>query len=352
MVMTATSRIPLEAFLSLQRRLFEHAHSKPLELKSLGIALEKEGRNPAKQYCSLDFVLLPFSGCRHLSSMEEGQRNALTAMFFANNYARVATAEVIAIDHNMRTSASIFEPHSDDYQVLFNETAEEYDHIICFHSLYRTLAEGTKARPFDGRGFPEFLFLLDFIEKARRELCQNGAGAAYLLLRYMANVSVKQTESFMHKGDDAARIHPLANEITEGHANDEARHFATSLEMGRHLFAKARPESRSAIRKVIRFVVDSYVQDRFNPDARHRGYYHRLSEEALALALGLPEFEGWPPLDQLQQSWRSEGAVAKASATFELSQRWAARAMHQLEEALALEPKRSGVAFEMYRTYL
>jgi len=340
----------MSAFLHRQRRLFEATHREATELKSLGFALRKQGMDPGKRYCNPELLSLPWRECPHLGAFTEEQISRVTAAYFANFYAQTATNETYALDFNKKVSGLVFPLYSEDYMVLFEETDEEYDHIICFVLINEGLLGRSECVGEDK--FPAYKLFPDTLRKHQSDLCASGYGALFLLYRYILNLVLKQTEAYMFAGLAKEDADPLAWAINEGHVHDEARHLTTSIEMGARLFAAAAPRSRPVVQEAIKLLVYLTIERRFCPDS-FRSVSHELGAAALGLAMDQPGF-GPVPLDhaQLVASWRASGLMMPQSAEVMRSKKWLARQIQRLLDVVEVEPKMATPAYEQYRACL
>lgn len=340
----------LSSFLQRQRRLFEATHREPTELKSLGYALRARGLDVDKRYCNPSLLSLPWSECPHLSALSSEQISRVTAAYFADVYAQVATNETYALDYNKEVSALVFPLYSEDYMVLFEETDEEYDHIICFALVNQTLLGRSECI---GEGqFPTYRLFPDTLRKYGPMLSKTGYGALYLLYRYLLNLLLKQTEGYMFAGLSQEQADPLAWAINEGHLHDEARHLTTSIELGSRLFNATERSSRPVIQEAIKMLVCLTIEGRFASDS-FRSTSHELGTAALKLAMAQPDF-GPVGLEypELVRSWRTAGLTMPQSEEMTRSKKWLARQLHRLVEAVEIELKMTTPAYVQYLAYL
>ncbi|WNG19989.1 diiron oxygenase [Cystobacter fuscus] len=337
---------PVDKLLRRQIKLFEHAHRTPIELKGFGLAMKQEGIDKSKLYCNPDFLLLPLRECPQLSKLRPEQLSVLSAYYFARAYSEIATSESVALRYNMEASAAVFPLYSDNYMVLFHETAEEFDHIITFRNVCQALLG--RGDVIGGDFFPHLKAVPAMLERYRGKLCDNGFGAMYLLMRYILNLALKQLEGFMTAGLDEKVASPLALQIVAGHAEDEARHLTTSLELGLGLFRRATPRSRELISGAMRITMYSMIDKRFSGDPAATWNFE-TGLGVLQRALQHPEFADFPlSAEALRDSWASEGITIPAGAEFERSRRWIAGQLHRLAESMELALTPQGEAFERY----
>jgi hypothetical protein len=306
----------------IQNKLFEQAHTQPLELKSLAIAMNKQGIKGEKLYSHPEIITLPTPGCEYLLSFNARQKSILSAAFLANFYKFVANSESQALISNMSVAEKIFVPYSDEYMILHQETSEELDHIWSFRTLYSMVCRETGCpNLFDEPGFffgnfraiPQsdweslntcFSFdseryeILSLLLKGKNYLTtivenlqnkdsnsiyrtlqfivgdavrmlpadkvqENGLGSLWLLYRYVANVELKQAEAYLFDSPESFEYEPLAVELNQAHLTDEARHYTTSFDLGIELYKKAPPEAQFFIRYCLQKVVEDYIQAAF-----------------------------------------------------------------------------------------
>jgi hypothetical protein len=340
----------VSSFLSRQRRLFEATHREPTELKSLGFSLRARGIDLERRYCNPELLSLPWAECEHLRGFTPEQVSRVTAAYFANFYAQTATNETYALDFNKQVSALVFPLYSDDYMVLFEETDEEYDHIICFSLVNQALLGRSECIGEDK--FPAYKLFPDTLRKHGATLCKPGYGALFLLYRYILNLVLKQTEAYMFAGLPREQADPLALGINEGHLHDEARHLTTSIELGSRLFAIAEPSSRAVIQEAMKLLVCLTIERRFATDS-FRSVSHELGAAGLRLAMAQPNF-GPTTLDYdgLVRSWRSSGLTMPQSEEVTRSKKWIARQIRRLLEVVEIDPKMTTPSYEQYLAYL
>lgn len=343
---------PVDRILRVQNRLFESAHREALELKPLGLRIAREGIDRDRLSCNPDFMLLPFGDCRHLAALTREQRALLTATYFATVYSEVASSESLAVEYNNVASERVFAPYSDPYMVLFQETDEEFDHILAFRAI---------CRGFLGRGdvigidhFAHLKVFRDLLRHSEPRLCPHGFASMYLLLRYVLNLALKQLEGFMCVGIDPTAADPRALEVVAGHSHDEARHLTTSLELGLGLFARATPSSRRVVPGIVRTVLYSMIEDRFSPETSEV-WHHKTSLRVLDAARSLhPELRELPPAAALAAEWRAAGIALPSSSSgpacpsFDGSRRWLAEQIRRFVDRLELRLTPRGASFAHY----
>ncbi|MGM3309234.1 hypothetical protein ACSQ6I_25205 [Anabaena sp. WFMT] len=356
----------------IQNKLFEQAHTQPLELKFLAIAMNKQGIKGEKLYSHPEIITLPIAGCKHLHSFNARQKSILSAAFLANFYKSVANSESQTLISNISVAEKIFVPYSDEYMILHQETSEELDHIWSFRTLYSMVCRETGFTGlFDEPGFffgnfraipqsdweslttcfsfdsehHETLSLLlkgkNYLETIVEQLKnkdstsiyrtlqfivgdavrmlpadkvqENGLGSLWLLYRYVANVELKQAESYLFDTPENFEYEPLAVELNKAHLTDEARHYTTSFDLGMELYKKAPPEAQAFIRYFLQKVVEDYIQAAFATyleklNISQEGFVFtdvRVGLNALCMTLHHPELsDKQVNLNELINSWR------------------------------------------------
>jgi hypothetical protein len=123
-------------FTKVQNKLFEQAHTHPCELKPLAIAMKTQGFQGERLYAHPQMMPLPMNDCYYLNSLSNKQRSIVSAMYYALNYQYIATSEMQVVTSNMYVANKVFSPYTDEYMILHQETAEEYDHIWSFHTVH------------------------------------------------------------------------------------------------------------------------------------------------------------------------------------------------------------------------
>jgi hypothetical protein len=339
----------VDRILSLQAKLFESAHKAPTELKSLGFAVKQQGIDPKTFYCNPKFMLLPFEDCAYLAHLAPEQMSVLTATYFAAAYAEIASSETLALRYNMMVSEMVFPAYSDQYMILFHETDEEFDHIITFRNVCQALV---------GRGdiigvshFGHLKPVYETFDRYKSLLCPSGFGGMYLLMRYLLNLALKQLEGFMAANIPAGRANPLAMEIIAGHAQDEARHLTTSLELGLGLWERATPQARDLVSRILRISIYSMIDKRFSSDLS-KVWHHEASLGVLTRALEHPLLAEFPMgAAELKASWEKAGVHIRNTVEFDNSRRWLALQIARLVDRMGLKLTPSGEAFERYQDY-
>lgn len=301
-----------------QNKLFEHAHAQPLELKFLGIALNKQGLQGEKWYSNPDMLPMPIRSCSYLSSLNQRQKSILSACYFVNFYKLVANSESQTLVSNMAASEKSFAPYSDEYMILHQETSEELDHIWTFRTVHSMVCRETGATDhFDEPGFfrgkvgamllkdyevsdirfsfeKDFSELLSLLKQGKtgiqtllqelktkdrswryrtlyfmigdamrllepEEVQDLGLGGLWLLYRFVSNVELKQAEAYLFDAPETFEHEPLAYQINQGHLHDEARHYTTSFDIGVAMYRAAIPEAQEFIREAIKLVMEDYI---------------------------------------------------------------------------------------------
>lgn len=317
-----TTSIPLDAKLTtIQNRLFQKAHAEPLELKFLGIALDSQGIVGDALYANPNIMPLPLRRCEYLKSLNPRQIAILTACYFVNFYKLVANSESQTLISNMAAADKSFEPYSDEYMILHQETSEEMDHIWTFRTVYSMVCRETGSKEsFDAPGFfrgkvgfipradeqaidtqfnltEECTHILELIrqpgglqalleEMMRKgrgyryrtlhflmgdaprllspsEVQSLGLGGLWLLIRFVSNVELKQAEAYLFENPELYNYEPLAFKINEGHLHDEARHYTTSFDIGLALYKAATSEAQQFIRELVRLTMEDYINGTF-----------------------------------------------------------------------------------------
>ncbi len=391
----------------IQNRLFEQAHTQSLELKPVAIALSKQGIIAGKLYCNPGMIPLPMPFCEYLRSLNTSQKSILSAAFFANFYKYVANSESQAIPSNMSVSEKLFAPYSDEYMILHQETNEELDHIWSFRTIHTMVCREIGIQnSFEEPGFfygtfrpvPEsdwqnldtsfsfdvdlsetlsYLmkgksFLNQLVEKMELQsrnwlyrnlrfivgdavrmlpseiVQENGLGSLWLLYRYMANVELKQAESYLFDDPENFDYDPLAFELNHGHITDEARHYTTSFDLGFELYQKAPPEAQYFIRYAMQKIVEDYINASFTTyleklDLNQQGVIlteTRLGLNSLTMSLQHPEFiNKQVDMNKLINSWRNMNlSWRKIIGSLEQkSWRYRAQQIARIVQALELE---------------
>ena len=306
----------------IQNKLFERAHTKPLELKFLAIALNKQGIQGDKLYSNPEMIPLPMRNCEYLMSLNARQQAIISAAYFANFYKAVANSESQTLVSNMGVADKVFEPYSDEYMVMHQETSEELDHIWSFRTVHSMVSRETGVhQSFNEPGFfcgkvgampqsefetldTRFTFdtehketLLSLLKSDRfhhtlseqwhsqdrpwryrtlrfligdairmlpaETVQQHGLGGLWLLYRYISNVELKQAEAYLFDAPEKFDYEPLAFEINQGHLEDEARHYTTSFDLGLEIYNAASPAAQDLIRQMLKTVLEDYISASF-----------------------------------------------------------------------------------------
>jgi hypothetical protein len=407
-----------------QNKLFEHAHSQPLELKYLGIALSKQGLQGERWYAHPEMIPMPIRKCNYLSTLTQRQKSIISACYFANLYKFIANSETQTLISNMAAAEKSFAPFSDEYMVLHQETCEEADHIWTFRTIYNTVCRETGTPDsFDAPGFfhgivgamlredyevvnadtryqlandfQELFSLLKQGKGAMRSLLEQfkgadrtwryralrfligdairmfspeevqemGLGGLWLLYRYVANVDLKQAESYLFDSPQDFDYEPIAYEINQAHVNDEARHYTTSYEIGLAMYRAASQEAQEFIREAIKIVVEDYVNVAFMThleklDETDNGFVFTAVEmgvNSLRMALHHPEFKDKQvDAQEVANSWKQ---MQWRKMVFPMTQkrwRYMAQQFDRVLKALDVElgRERMGNTYDRYHYFL
>ena len=372
----------------VQNKLFEHAHTTALELKPLAIKFSKKGI-VSNQFCTNPRLLaLPLGIGEGLESLSNQQISLLSAALFGLIYRYVACSEYQVINSNMVVAEKVFERYSDEYMILYQETMEEYDHIWSFRTIYKTVCRDLGCQEkFQTPGFfrhelgstPrnqlrswKYHFLQFMTGEGIRLMSpgmvrQSGVGAMWLLYRYIANVQLKQTESYMFCFPEVFDYNPLSREITQAHANDEARHYTTSLDIGLDLYRAASSQGQKWVQKMITMVLESYISyyylnywemlDLYVKGVKLSALNHGL--EALAMALQHPDFaeSEIKNIEELVNIWHQQKLGNSLGQKDQVRlKRWhyTAQQLQRLVQALDLKLNENflGVTYERYQRSL
>lgn len=368
----------------VQNRLFEHAHSEALELKPLAIKFSKQGLGGEKLYVNPRLIALPLGVDSLLSSLNARQISLISAATFALVYRYVACSEDLILTSNMVVAEKVFDRYSDDYMVLYQETEEEYDHIWSFRTIYSAVCRELGVnKNFHEPGFfrgevggtPTNTLLdwqyklLQFITgdgvrlMSPKLVRQSGVGAMWLLYRFVANVQLKQTESYLFDDPEKFDYNPLAREITQAHATDEARHYTTSLDIGLDLYQAASPQGKCWVRRMLKMVVESYIRyyfinywemlDLYLKGIKIPAIVHGL--ESLRMAAYHPEFNELAiDPENLVRTWHQLEIGKKTGAIGPVKRkrwRYTAKQLERLIQALDLElnTQSLGKTYQRYR---
>ncbi len=338
----------MQRLLTSQARLFEHAHTESMELKPLGFKIKKEGLKQGAYYCNPDFLLLPFSNCETLAELTNEQKSVLSAIFFAFSYAEIASSETLALTYNIAVAKKIFDVYSDDYMILFHETAEETDHIITFCALCKGLLGRTDIVGPANYGHLHTVYsAFDVLEG---KLCKYGYGAMYLFMRYLLNLALKQLESFMDQGVAEESRHRIAHEIIIGHATDEARHTTTSLQLGYEFYQRADKTSRAIVKSLLKQSIYTMIDMRYGDPYQH--YQHQLAVRVLTEAAKWPQFaESSLRVDALAEQWRRRNLIIEPSPEYVSSQRWLSQQISRLLQMLECKLSDSNQKFAEFQDF-
>ncbi len=373
-----------QKFVKIQNSLFERAHTEPSELKSVGIKFKKQGGlNKDNYYVYPEMMNLPIYECEYLKSLTPEQMRVLTAYFLVSSYQYTASRELDSVKTNMCMTARLFDTLSDEYMVLFQETFEEMDHIFTFRAFYEAiLGEKAKTLPF-GQRRSTLLSInedesgnaaLQVLDPSARSnpleqliasktygtavldnifqfapvsvLKGIGVGGVYLLNRYLANIRLKQNESYFHVEADKFNYDPAAVEMVQGHATDEARHYTTSFDMGLHLFNEGSTAGRKLARKLLANRVLKFINAEFRTLNTMISLYEKGTPtemfmrgvKALNLAMDHPSFaDNRTDVRALVLSWNTHG-YGKEQMTMERRRwRYAAQQLQRLIDAADLD---------------
>lgn len=339
----------MDKLLVTQAKLFEHTHSNSTELKPLGFKVKNEGIDTSKYYCNPKFMLLPFDHCETLSSLTEEQMSVLTATYYAMTYAEIASSETLTLKYNLLVTNKIFETYSDEYMILFHETAEEIDHIITFHNVCKgLLGTGHLMGP---QNFERLKPVSESFSKFESKLCSYGFGAMFLLMRYLLNLALKQLESFMSTNIAKEKIHTTTQSIIKGHSDDEARHTTTSLQLGFEFFKRADKYSQSFIRSMLKHSIYTMIEMRFS--AVGDQYQYSVAKKVLDSALQHSCFEGFGmTADDLEGRWKRQKIILIADVSYINSQRWIAQQIQILADLIEIKVNPKSDCFEQYHNFL
>jgi hypothetical protein len=322
----------LDVLVERQTLLHEHAHERPIELKPYGFALKREGIDLTRLYCNPRYLPLPLHH-EAFAGLTRAQLSVLTAAFFARVYAEIAGSELLAIKYNNLVAEGVFQRYSDDYMVLFNETAEECDHVVTFRAINQAIV----GDPFavDSRRYSHLAGAISYLDLLRSKLSGEAFGASFLLLRYILNLALKQLEGFMQLGLESVDTASLAKEIVTHHSADEARHLTTSVGIGMALYRASDGPSRKTVASAIKQTMSSMLFARFGDT---RAMLHaRLAQEALDVAVRHPAFAGVDGA-RLSTVAREFASEIPLSTEYASSQRWLARQLQRLANDLDVRP--------------
>lgn len=322
----------LDTLVHKQTQLHEHAHQRPIELKPFGYALKREGIDLERLYCNLRYLPLPLAH-EAFANLTRAEEAVLTAAFFARVYAEIAGSELLAIKYNNVVAEGVFKRYSDDYMVLFNETAEECDHVVTFRAINQAVVGDPCV--VDSLHYPHLAAGLSYLELLRGKLPPPAFGAAFLLLRYILNLALKQLEGFMQVGLEPAQTAELAKAIVTHHSADEARHLTTSVGIGLALFRMSDVASRKKVGNAVKQAISGMLPARFG-DTRSM-LHTRLAQDALAVAVRHPAFANRDGAELLRIA-EEFSAEMPLSMEYAASQRWLARQVQRLANDLEVRP--------------
>jgi hypothetical protein len=322
----------LDALIAKQTMLYEHAHAQPIELKPFGFALKRDGIDVTKLYCNPSYLPLPLNH-EAFAELGRAQLAVLTASFFARVYGEIAGSELLAIRYNNLVAEGVFTRYSDDYMVLFNETAEECDHVVTFRAINQAILQDPLA--IDSRRYPHLASAIPYLDLQRTKLSGEAFGGLFLLLRYILNLALKQLEGFMQLGLENADAAQVARDIVTHHSADEARHMTTSVGLGLGLYRAADAPSRKIIGNAVKQAMSSMIAARFGET---RAMLHaQLAQDALALAVRHPVFAEVDSA-RLLRAAKEHAAEVPLSVEYASSQRWLARQVQRLAAELEVRP--------------
>lgn len=288
----------------IQNSLYENAHSEPCELKHLAIQLTQAPNKSTQMFGHPEMVPLPFGACQYLDGLDKAQKNILSCLSYAYFYKTVARSEVLALTANIDVADRVFPQYSEEWMVLFQETQEEMDHIWSFRKLFNsilgdasrteTLNEAsyfdnddsssqtapsvTKHAEFNPPKVGPIQWWVDWNDTSWQsrhlyhilynsktisecDIPSTVIGSLYLLHRYIANLHLKQSESYLFHDADKHDYNPIALQITHAHASDEARHYTTSLDLGLELFKHSNKSDQEMIRFFLKHLIEGHMRN-------------------------------------------------------------------------------------------
>ena len=377
--------ISAQRLTKIQNKLFEHAHSEALELKPIGIKFSRRGILPDKLCLHPRLIALPIGSGAGLESLSTQEINLISIALYGLIYRNVACGEDTTLISNMYVAEKVFDRYSDEYMVLYQETTEEYDHIWSFRTIYQAICRDLNySGQFSTNSFFEqelghsprnqwrarkYQFLQFMTGEGLKLMSpslvrKSGAGALWLLYRYLANVQLKQTEAYLFAEPEKYNYDPLARELTESHANDEARHYTTSLDMGLALYQDANPIARQWVKSMITMTVESHIHNFYLKYWEMLDLYLKginlscvkYGLEALAMVRNHPEFTHKQILDNVDdliRIWHSEKLGDNLGDKTNLGgKRWryTAQQLQRLIDALELKLNRDslGVTYDRF----
>lgn len=356
-----------DRFVKIQNQFFERVHTESCELKPLGYEMKKKGINTSKLYCNPEYILLPFEECEYLAQLTSKQLSIITACFYAMEHARTLNLESITLTWNLK-AAEVFPAYSEEYMVLFQETNEEYDHMVTFNNI----SQGFLGRKVDQDYYARRQYRLQVLEGLVKEFRGEKlpVSAFYLVNRFIQNLMVKQSEGFMFNYPDKYEYDDLAKRLTFAHSNDEARHFTTSFDLGSYLYHQCDKTTRKGLRLIFNSMMVDNIVESFGT-AHFRNYIYPLSLDALKEAMQNPLFGDFPiNFEGLTKSWEEKKIkfdIEKKTVFLE-SQKWVASQYERLIDELDLrfnlnlvlhdygemrvEKKDREIAYDHYKNFL
>lgn len=393
-----------QKLLRVQNALYEKAHSHPCELKFLAIKMAKQGIEEDKWYSNPQMIPLPLigGGCPRLGKLTARQKAIISAYHFAYIYKVVARSEVLALTANIAVADRVFTPYSDEWMVLYQETQEEMDHIWSFrHFFNATLAQSDKKEPLAETGFFEeqdatddegnevdfrtpktgsipwwaawndeswegktlYYYLHNIRSIPEKDIQGTTLGALYLFTRYVSNVHLKQVEAFLFHAPEKWNYEPLAQELTEGHHNDEARHYTTSFDLGLELFKASDRTGQEMVRYYAKHLVEGHIRSFFLTfyemiENGERGEFanpYVLGLNSLDRALLHPEFSDEQiDIRALRREWYENKVGQGVFPLKKLRWRYVATSIERMVQALDLKlnPENMGEQYNRYQEAL
>lgn len=368
----------------VQNALFEKAHTEPCEVKHIAIALKKQGLKGDKLFVHPEMAPLPMGQCPELQSLTHRQKVILSGCFFGNMYKMVGRSEHQAIDSNMVTAENAFTKYSDEYIILAQETAEEFDHIWSFRTVHSMACQETgTTEEFTNNEFGFFSgelssrpqrvplsnrVILFGIADGMRLLPNSfarsaGLGSLWLLYRFIGNVYLKQSEAYLHDEVGGHSYDPLAVEMTNAHLVDEARHYTTSFDIGLEIYKGADLWGQKLIKTLITGLLEDYIR-RFYINFNEMLAMHqqgsistavRQSIRTMEMAFNHPEFRDVDLDPQaLISSWYEKGLGKELGPIIKKRWRYSSQQLERLIEAMdiKLNPERMGKGYERYKMAL
>lgn len=368
----------------VQNALFERAHTEPCEVKHIAIALKKQGFKGDKLFLHPEMSPLPMAQCPELKKLSHKQQVILSGCNFANMYKMVGRSEHQAIDSNMVTAEKAFSRYSDEYMVLAQETAEEYDHIWSFRTVHSMACQETgtpeafvnnelgffsgelssrpKKVPLANRAIQ--FGIADGMRFLPNSFAQSaGLGALWLLYRFIGNVYLKQAEAYLHDDLGGYDYEPLAVEMTKAHLVDEARHYTTSYDVGLEIYKAADPWGQQIIKTLIKGLVEDFIRRFFITFHEMLAFHEqgttstaiRQAIRSMEMALNHAEFQdlSFEP-EALPHIWYERGFGRELGPIIKKRWRYTAQQLERLIEALdlQLDTNAMGQGYDRYQMAL